>query len=43
MYLVERSDCSSVTSKTRMKPMALLKKAVVRLLNLSCPERALRS
>jgi len=34
--LVERRDCSSVTSKTRMNPMAILKKAVVRLLNLSC-------
>ena len=33
--LVERRDCSAVTSKTRMKPMAPLKKAVVRLRNRS--------
>ena len=35
--LVDIRDWSLVTSNIRIKPMASLKKAVVRLLNLSCP------
>ena len=36
-HLVDMSDWSLVRSNIRMKPMASLKKAVVRLRNLSCP------